>query len=748
MLRYKTLVMLILTLGCAALVCTGSSMVVAMDLGSNAAFREPVDTTATQSSDLLLGLTAEMTYSTYFGGPEYDEDPHIATDSEGNVWIALSTSSDNLDTSPNAFNDTYSGSTDIFVIKLDGRNGSVLYSTYLGGSFYEVPMDIKIDSEDNVWICGETGSSNFPTTVNAYNSTMWGSIDMFIFSLSGKNGSLLYSSYVGGSGVESALSLDVDSEGNVWATGITDSDDFPMSPSSLYPVYNGSFDAVLFQLSKNGTTMLYSTFFGGTDDDRGHKVMVDSSDDVWVSGTTNSVVFPVTSDAYNNETSGGRDIFLLKLAGDGNTLLYSTFFGGSGNEDVMSITSDNSGNVWGTGSTTSGIFPTTPNAYDSSYGGSYDCIVFQFADNGSLLYSTYLGGSDQDYGRSIAIDRNNAVWISGDTSTDTFPTTPDAYNQTYSGVRDAFLLSIAPNGTALYYSTFLGGSDSEVFSRLALDSSGHAWIAGKTRSTDFPTTENAFNKSASGMDDLFVTSFIVYSAPSPPLSLSAIESEDGNVVLLWEIPEHDGNSDVSGYRVYRNTTSGNFDIVLEETTYEYLVDTSALPDTTYHYVVTAVNSYGESFVSNEVTVNVPDLTPPTIDQPQDISYTEGDLGHFISWTPADTNPASFYITRNGVMVISGAWLGDEITLNVDLLPEGLYTFNCTVFDRGGNSANDVVIVIVEAGPQPTTTTTTTTGGTTGTGNGETGSTVILLMGIGAGVVLLVAIFGLRRGLGR
>jgi fibronectin type 3 domain-containing protein len=250
------------------------------------------------------------------------------------------------------------------------------------------------------------------------------------------------------------------------------------------------------------------------------------------------------------------------------------------------------------------------------------------------------------------------------------------------------------------------------------------------------------------MDDLFVTSFIVYSAPGPPSNLSAMESEDEKVVLLWERPEHDGNSDVTGYRVYRNTTSGNFDVVLEETTYEYFVDTTAIPDTTYHYIVTAVNSYGESFASNEVTVNVPDMTPPTINHPQDITYAEGDLGHFISWTPADTNPASFYITRNGVMVITGVWLGNDITLNVDLLPEGLYAFNCTVVDQGGNSVSDLVIVVVEAGPQPTTTTTTTTGGTTGTGNGETALTMILLVGIAVGVVLLVAIFGLRRGLGR
>lgn len=845
MARYKTVLLLILTLCGAALVCPPSSTGVALEQYSGTASQGPLDLPATESSDLLLGLTAELTYSTYFGGSGYDDNVHTVTDSEGNVWVAGSTTSDNLYTTPDAYNRTYGGSYDVFVFKLDGDNGSLLYSTYLGGSNYEVPMTIEVDSEDNVWICGETGSSDFPTTSNAYNSTMNGPIDMFIFSLSGTNGSLLYSTYVGGSGVESALSMDLDSEGNVWATGITDSSDFPMSPSSLYPVHNGSFDAVLFQISKNGTTLLYSTFFGGIGDDRGHEVLVDSSDDVWVAGTTDSFVFPVTVDAYKNTTSGGRDIYLLKLAGDGSTLLYSTYFGGSGNEYVMSVAFDSFGNIWGTGSTTSGIFPTTPNAYDTSYGGSYDCVVFQFAKNGStLLYSTYLGGSGQDYGRSISVARNNAVWISGDTGTDTFPTTPDAFNESFSGIRDAFLLSLAPNGTDLYYSTFLGGSDTEVFSSLALGPSGRVWVVGVTQSTNFPTTENAFNRSASGLNDLFVTSFIVHSAPDPPVNLSAMESVEQNVILLWEEPEHDGNSDVTSYRLYRNTTGGDFDIMLEDTTYEYFVDTSALPDITYHYVVTAVNSYGESFASNEVnitmvtptyrpgapqnlratveddhvylnwsaplfdggspvsvyrmyrrafndsyselasmsstffndsaaaegvlyyyhvtaenavgeseasaevTAKIPDTTSPTINHPNDISYTEGVLGHSISWTPADTNPASFYITRSGVMAISGAWLGDDITLNVDLLPEGSYAFNCTVIDQAGNRASDVVVVIVVAGPHPTTTTTTTTQTTTSTTNGDSAMIALILGGSVVGVVLVVSLLAIRKGINR
>ena len=834
MLRYKTVLLMILTLCSAALMCQPLSTDTVLKQHFDTTPKNAVNLQAGDSSDILLDLTAELTYSTYFGGSGNEGTIHIVTDSKGDVWVSGDTNSDNLYTTPNAYNQTYSGSTDIFVIKLDGDNGSLLYSTYIGGSNYELPATIEVDSEDNIWICGETGSSDFPTTPNAYNSTMSGVLDMFIFCLSGSNGSLLYSTFVGGSGIEAAYSMDLDSEGNVWATGITDSSDFPMGPSSLYPVYNGSYDAVLFQISKNGTTMLYSTFFGGTDDDRGYKVLVDSSDNIWAAGTTDSFDFPATANAYKNTTSGGRDIYLLKLSTDGSTLIYSTYFGGSSNDDVMSLTFDSFGNIWGTGST-SGTFPTTPNAYDTSYGGSYDCVVFQFAKNGStLLYSTYLGGSNQDYGRSVLVDRNNVIWISGDTATNTFPTTPDAFNGSYSGIRDAFLLSLAPNGTDLYYSTFLGGSDIEVFASLALSSSGRAWVAGQTYSTNFPTTMDAFNRSASGFSDFFVTSFTIYSAPDSPSNLSAIESVEQNVVLLWEQPEYDGNSEVNSYRVYRNTTSGDFDVILKETIYEYYVDTSVLPDSTYHYVVTAVNSYGESFYSNEVnitmittiyqpgppqnlsaavgddyiylnwsaplddggssvsvyhiyrrafneayseltsvsntyfndtfategvlyyyrvtaentvgegevsaevSVKIPDTTPPSINHPNDISYIEGELGHTISWAPIETNPASFCITRNGTIVILGAWLGNVITLNVDLLPKGTHVFNCTVLDQAGNQASDVVSVIITAAPQPTTTSTTTTTQTsTVLEGGELPTQLLIMVGGGVGIVVVV-----------
>jgi hypothetical protein len=789
----------------------------------------------------LSSLEAGFTYSTYFGGSASEEYVWTATDSAGHVWVTGGTTSTDLLTTANAYNNTNSGSYDIFVAEFDGHNGSLLYSTYIGGSDYELPMAIRIDSYDNIWISGETGSSDFPITLDALNSTLTGPIDMFILELSGSDGSLLYSSYIGGSGAESAYSIDFDNEGNLWATGITTSSDFPLVQSSLYKVFNGSEDVVLFELSANGTTLLYSTYIGGTSVDEGYKVLLDYADNVWVTGATDSSDFLVTNDAYNSTINGGTDIFLLKMPHDGSSIIYSTYLGGSSYDSIGSITFDSDGNLWGTGSTSSGDFPTTPDAYDSSYGTNYDCVVFQFSTNNSiLLYSTYLGGLGDDEAYSISVDRNDAVWIVGTTSSNTFPTTDDAFNITINGGQDAFLLSLAANGTTLYYSTFLGCSNIESFTSSVLSPSGQVWIVGETQSTDFPTTANAYNGSASGSNDLFLTCFTIYSTPDSPTNLSSTESMDQNVILLWERPLFDGNSEVTSYRVYRNTTADSFDVPLGETTYEHFVDTSALPGFTYHYAVTALNKYGESITSIEtnITVIVPTYTPaapqnlsaapvdnyiylnwsapsddggssislyhiyrrasngfyseldstsfthfndssviegvlyyyqvtaensvgegmssieiaakipdtiaPTINHPSDVSYTEGSVNHSIVWTPADLNPASFSITRNGIMLISGAWSGRNITLNVDDLSEGSYTFNCTIVDQAGNHASDVVTVSVTA-LEPTTSITTTSPTTSptttssGNGNLQIGSLLVIYGAIAVAIVVILVV---------
>jgi hypothetical protein len=776
----------------------------------------------------IKSYTSGLSYSTYLGGSDSEGNTHITVDQEKNVWITGSTWSANFPTTTNAYNRTYGGSSDIFVSKFDGKNGSLLYSTYIGGGSYELPNTIEFDVNNDIWVCGETGSSNFPTTSDACDKVFNGSSDCFLFKLSGINGSLLYSTYIGGSGGEMASTLGIDSQNNVWVTGITLSDNFPTTPLALQPQLNGSIDAFLCKIMNDDGSLGYSTYFGGSGDDFSYSLTFTPSSDIWVTGYTSSTNFPLTPDANDSILNGGSDIFLTKLTGNGTNILYSTYIGGGSSEAAISMISDSFGDIWVTGYTTSSNFPRTTDAYDDTYGGSYDVFLLKFSGNESkYLYSSYFGGNNQDHGRSVQIDTNGYVWVSGETNSDFFPTTLNAYNTTYSGRRDAFILAIAPNLT-LAYSTYVGGSEFEVFTDLALDPAGKIWLVGKTDSLNFPTTPNAYNDTHSGGDDAFLFSLTLYSAPQPPVQISAIESAEQDIMLTWQKPDYEGNSPISTYRVYRNS-SLIFDNYHTETPFHYYIDETILPEITYYYTVTAVNSYGESefsevvsiiiipstfhpsaprncigtngtsFVyltwdmplddggtpiknytiyrreicgvyslldnttetfyndtsvlegttyyymvkasnnvgegpaSNKVPGKIIDITLPVIDHPNDIEFFEGTPNHIITWQVSDRNPASFIITRNGVLLISAQWNGDNISINVDSLLTGTYLYNCTVIDQTGNSIFDVVevkvISVTQTSIPSTTLTTTSTTTTLSTTDTIPGYTCILVLAV-------------------
>ena len=252
-------------------------------------------------------------------------------------------------------------------------------------------------------------------------------------------------------------------------------------------------------------TLSYSTYLGGSGRDSGSSIAVDSSGAAYVTGLTASTDFP-TNNSYQGTYGGGDyDAFVAKLSPDGANLVYSTYLGGSGRDNVYSIAADSSGSAYVTGYTNSTDFPTV-NAYQGTYGGGdYDAFVAKLSPDGAnLVYSTYLGGSGRDSGSSIAIVTSGIAYITGDTNSTDFPTT-NAYKGTYGGGSfDAFATKFSPTGSSISYSTYLGGSKSELGNAIAVDSSGNAYIIGTTESTDFPTN-NAYQGTYGGEGDAFIT---------------------------------------------------------------------------------------------------------------------------------------------------------------------------------------------------------------------------------------------------
>jgi beta-propeller repeat-containing protein len=320
---------------------------------------------------------------------------------------------------------------------------------------------------------------------------------------------LFYSSYLGGTGIDSLYDIAVDSSGYAFVTGGGSSIDFP-TMSGLQPVLNGAYDAYVTKLDTTGSALIYSTYFGGSGNDGGSSIVVDSLDNAYVTGSTNSTDFPTLNALQPSNAGGLLDIFVTKLNPAGSALVYSTYLGGSSLDLVTGIALDLAGNAYVTGQTQSGNFPTTVGAFQAAFAGSSDAFVAKVNVTGTaLVYSTYLGGTGAETGWGIAVDITSA-YVTGRTESLNFPTTVGAFQTTTGAPQsgaDAFVTKLDPTGSTLVYSTYLGGSEYDESYAIALDASGSAFVTGITQSTDFPTASpyQPFLVDSGGPGDAFVT---------------------------------------------------------------------------------------------------------------------------------------------------------------------------------------------------------------------------------------------------
>jgi hypothetical protein len=323
---------------------------------------------------------------------------------------------------------------------------------------------------------------------------------------------LLASTYIGGSDRDYAYALALDSSGNVFVAGYIDSYDYPTTPGAYDTSYNGVGDAFVSKLDNTLTSLLASTYIGGSSVDYAYALALDSSGNVFVAGYTDSYDYPTTPGAYDTSSNGVGDAlgdaFVSKLDNTLTSLLASTYIGGSNYYDwAYALALDSSGNVFVAGWTTSSDYPTTPGAYDTSYNGVSDGFVSKLNNTlTSLLASTYIGGSDVDWASALALDSSGNVFVAGHTDSYDYPTTPGAYDTSYNGVIDVFVSKLNNTLTSLLASTYIGGgSDVDYAYALALDSSGNVFVAGFTYSYDYPTTPGAYDTSFNGTIDAFVS---------------------------------------------------------------------------------------------------------------------------------------------------------------------------------------------------------------------------------------------------
>ncbi len=332
---------------------------------------------------------------------------------------------------------------------------------------------------------------------------------------------LSYATYLGGSGDDLGYGIAVDSAGNSYIVGSTTSTNFPTA-SAFQSSNAGGQDVFVTKLNPTGTSALYSTYIGGGGNDYGYGIAVDTGGNAYLIGQTASTNFP-TLGALQSTNGGGADAFVLKLGPTGSSLVYSTYLGGNGSEEGRGIAVDPSGNAYVTGQTSSSNFPTASAFQPAFGGGTSDAFVAKINPAGSaFIYSTYLGGIGTEVGYGVAVDASANAIVTGLTSSASFPTVVPSQAALGGGV-DAFVTKFNTAGSALVYSTFLGGSATDQASAVAIDAAGNAYVTGFTASTNFPTSSPLQAANAGG-EDAFVTKF----SPAGALSYSTYLGGGGN----------------------------------------------------------------------------------------------------------------------------------------------------------------------------------------------------------------------------
>jgi len=456
------------------------------------------------SEDIVID---PLIYSTFLGGSSSEYGYGIAVDSSGCAYVTGYTYSSDFPTTVGAWDSTYNN-IEVFVTKFNSAGTALLYSTFLGGTSYDYGRGIAIDSSGCAYVTGYTQSTDFPTTVGAWDST-YNNIEVFVTKFNAAGTALLYSTFLGGTSSDYGYGIAVDSSGCAYVTGYTSSSNFPTTVGAWDTIYNNT-DVFVTKFDLT-TSLSYSTFLGGSSSEYCYGIAVDSSGCAYVTGYTYSSDFPTTVGAWDTTYYNG-DVFVTKFNSAGTALLYSTYLGGSSSEYGYGIAVDSSGCAYVTGYTYSSDFPTTVGAWDTSYYNT-DLFVTKFNSAGTaLLYSTFLGGTSYEYNSQygasqIAVDSSGCAYVTGYTQSSDFPITSGAYDSTFNGSTDVFVTKFNSGGTALVYSTYLGGSSSDYpYGGIAVDSSGCAYVMGYTNSSNFPTTPGAWDTSYYNTD-LFVTKF-------------------------------------------------------------------------------------------------------------------------------------------------------------------------------------------------------------------------------------------------
>ncbi|MFZ1134512.1 MAG: SBBP repeat-containing protein, partial [Candidatus Korobacteraceae bacterium] len=487
-----------------------------------------------------------LSYASYLGGsgaegsgPTVFTDTYIgaiAVDSAGSAYVTGSTGSTDFPTVSPYQPANGGGNSDAYVAKFTPDGSALVYSTYLGGSGGDSGTGIAVDASGNAYIAGSTFSNNFPTTTGSFRTSKVSQISAFVTKLNPSGSALVYSTYLDGAPLLSpngslCTGIAVDSFGDAYVTGEVSGLNFPTTSGALQPTnpkgpVNPFEDGFVTKFAADGASLIYSTYLAGSNNnDFGTGIAVDSTGAAYITGRASSTDFP-TVNPVQATLGGGPDAFVTKLNSAGSALVYSTYLGGISNDQGNGIAVDSSGDAYVTGVTSSTDFPTVNPFQSALVAPPPSAFVAKFAATGSLVYSTYLGGggaiNNGQQGNAIATDSAGDAYVAGYTSSPSFPTFDPIQLCGGDFNDEAFVTEFNPDGSALIYSTCLGGSGGDIGMGIAVDAAGSAYVTGSTASTDFPVTQGAAQTTFGGATDAFVAKIAATTAPQAVLAPTSL----------------------------------------------------------------------------------------------------------------------------------------------------------------------------------------------------------------------------------
>src|SRR5271154_1084514 len=462
----------------------------------------PQSASASNATINQTGSVPVLGFASYFGRTVNDQVNSIALGPDGSSYVAGVTGP------------LSSGATQgqAFIARVSPDGSSLLYMVDLGGSAQTEARAIAVDASGNAYVTGVTYASDFPVhnalqSSCSLNAKAACSGDAFLTKLN-PDGSIAFSTYLGGSGEDAANAVALDAAGNIYIAGSTASTDFPVF-KPLQATSGGLGDAFLAKISADGSHVLFATYLGGSAADEARGLALDSLGNLYVTGQTFSHDFPVekavqSSCGLNAQKTCPGTAFVAKLTSDGTSLTYSTYLGGTGGEAGNAIAVDASGSVYITGATSSVDFPVAKPFQSIAHGGSEAFVTKLSPDGSSLIYSTYLGGKADDTAFAIAIDKSGNAYVSGVTDSPDLPLFTPVQSACARGSngacsQDAFVAVLDPAGARLELSTYLGGTSSDQGRAIAIDPTGAVMLAGAATSVDFPAAKRVqLAKAATG----------------------------------------------------------------------------------------------------------------------------------------------------------------------------------------------------------------------------------------------------------